>query len=109
MSSLISLSKLFDIQGFCALKSKTLIMFSSPGYAPCKILEPIIEKIAAKYPEEIGFAHVESTNENAEVYSFFNIVSAPTIILFDRTEPVAFKNGFRSEADLMGWLAEKLV
>jgi len=53
MSSLLSLRKLADIQTYCASKQITLVLFSSPGCAPCKILHPIIEKVALKYPENL--------------------------------------------------------
>ena len=109
MSSLLSLRKLADIQNYGTSKQMTLVLFSSPGCAPCKILHPIIERVAQKYPENIGFLYVEFEDDNPGVFEYFNISGVPSIILFRGVEPIAFQNGFRSEASVIDWLADKLV
>jgi len=109
MSYLQSLSKLQEIQSTLSVKSKTLILFSAPGCAPCKVLHPIIEKVAMKYPDDIGFLYVESDDTNGDTFNYYNISGVPTIILFRGTDAIAFRNGFRSEGEVIEWLAEKLV
>jgi thiol-disulfide isomerase/thioredoxin len=109
MSSLLSLSKLSEIQSFCAKKEMTLVMFSSPGGQPCNILHPIIEKVALKYPESIGFLYIESNDDNSDAFNFYNISGVPTMILFLGTDPIAFQNGFKSEVAVIDWLTERLI
>jgi thiol-disulfide isomerase/thioredoxin len=64
MSSLLSLFNLAEIQNLCAAKEMILVLYSSPGCIPCKVLHPIIEKVALKYPDNIGFVYVESNEYN---------------------------------------------
>jgi|APHig6443717817_1056837.scaffolds.fasta_scaffold276608_2 thiol-disulfide isomerase/thioredoxin len=109
MSSLLSLSSLPELQNFCDSRHSTLVMFSSPECAPCKLLKLLLEKAARKYPaDEIGFVHIELNENNRELANFYNVASVPMIIFFNQITPVAYKTGFKSETDVVDWLSERI-
>ena len=68
----------------------TLVLFSSPGCAPCKILHPIIEKVALKYPENIGFLYVEFEDYNPGVFKFVNTLKISPLLVLKGNEPHGF-------------------
>lgn len=109
MSSLLSLSKLSDIQSYLNTMPITLAMFSSPECKPCKILEPIIASAAAKYPGDFGFLHVESQDDDTETFDFYGVSSVPMLVLFRFNNPVEYHAGFKRKEEVIQWLSERMV
>jgi thioredoxin 1 len=59
---------------------KTIIVdFWAPTCAPCKLMEPGLEKIAATYPENVKVLKV-NVNENPLTSSRFFVRSLPTLL-----------------------------
>jgi thiol-disulfide isomerase/thioredoxin len=87
----------------------SLVMFSSPECKPCKVLEPIIVSAAAKYPNDIGFLHVEANDNNQEVFNFYSVSTVPTLIRFNFNYPVEYHCGFKNREEIVEWLSGKLV
>jgi thioredoxin 1 len=52
---------------------------------PCKMVGPILEQLAADYKDKIKVAKI-NVDEQGEIASRYNIVSIPTIMLFDKGE-----------------------
>jgi thioredoxin 1 len=109
MSSLLSLSKLTDIQSYLNIHPMTLAMFSSPDCKPCKVLEPIISSAAAKYPDDFGFLHVEALEGNTEAFDFYSVSTVPTLILFKFNNPLEYHTGFKSKDEVIEWLSGRMV
>lgn len=53
---------------------------------PCKMLGPVLEKMAHDYAGKIKVAKI-NVDEHGELATQFNIVSIPTIILFHKGQP----------------------
>lgn len=53
---------------------------------PCKMVGPVLEKMAEEYDGKLKIAKI-NVDEQGELASSYNIVSIPTIILFHKGEP----------------------
>ena len=67
--------------------------------APCKIVNPIVSRLASKYNGKVAFGKL-NVDENQEVASRFGIMSIPTFLVF--------KNGEKVDS-IIGALPEKVL
>lgn len=76
-----------------------LVDFWSPTCGPCRLLAPVVAKLAA---ENEGKAVVLKCNvfENMELAASLNISAVPTIIVFKNKEVVARLTGVQKQAKL---------
>ncbi len=77
-----------------------LLEFSAPWCAPCKRLEPIIEQIAQEWVGRLMAAKI-NVDENASLAMQFQVMSLPTLILFDKGVEVTRVMGLQSREKLM--------
>ena len=59
----------------------TLVDFWAPWCGPCKMLEPVIEKLSEEYKGKINIVKL-NTDENKETPGKYGIQGIPTMILF---------------------------
>jgi thioredoxin 1 len=78
-----------------------LVDFWAPWCRPCKALEPIL----AELPLEVARVNVD---EEAGIASRYEVLSIPTVILFEGGEPRGSVVGVRPRAHFEQWLAEVL-
>lgn len=74
---------------------------------PCKSMDPIIEKLAAKYAGKIVFGKI-NVDEEMNLSSNYEIFSIPTFMIFKKGQPMDAKIGAVSEASLDQFLARAL-
>jgi thioredoxin 1 len=93
------MSKSVDLQEIefeeAVLKSKTpvLVDFWAPRCAPCRMVEPVVDQLAAEYEGKVAFYKV-NRDENIGVAMRYNIMSIPTVMIFKDGRPYSSHTGF---------------
>ncbi|HLW78464.1 MAG TPA: thioredoxin [Terriglobia bacterium] len=88
-----------DWQSIEASAKPVLVDFWANWCAPCRMLAPTFEKLAARYGNEITFAKVD-VDELPELAGKLGIRSIPTLLLFERGKVVEQIVGARCYDDL---------
>lgn len=78
-----------------------LVDFSAEWCPPCKMLKPVLERIALEYGEKMDFYGVDTDN-NIELSQKFSISGVPTMIIFKDGKEVTKLVGFRDYDTLKG-------
>jgi len=81
--------------------------FWAPWCVPCKMMEPVLEKIAGNHGEKIRIVKI-NVDEEPDLAARYNIVSIPSLLVFDRGEKVDMQVGAVSEAVLDEFLQKYL-
>ncbi len=76
-----------------------VVDFYAPWCGPCKMLSPVIEKLAAEYNGKAKFVKV-NVDESAALATTYNISGVPTLILFNNGKIADTTVGFSSEGSL---------
>lgn len=83
-----------------------MVEFGATGCVPCDMMQPIMESLRKKYPEQLNvvFVHV---GENQVLGARFGIRSIPVQVFFDRQGREVFRHqGFYPEKEIQEKLAE---
>ncbi|KAA6186281.1 thioredoxin TrxA [Thiohalocapsa marina] len=67
--------------------------------APCKMIAPVLEEIAAEYAGRLRIAKID-IDQNRAVTERYNVRGIPTLILFKNGEAEAIKVGAVSKSQL---------
>jgi thioredoxin 1 len=84
-----------------------LVDFWATWCGPCKMVAPVLEEIAAEHPDKITVAKLD-IDANPTVARDYQIMSIPTMILFQGGKPVKQIVGAKPKAALLDDLAEVL-
>jgi thioredoxin len=74
-----------------------IVDFWAPWCGPCRVVSPIIDDLADQHGERVKFLKM-NLDENLQTQSRYNILSIPTVILFERGEPQETIIGARSKS-----------
>ena len=85
-----------------------LVDFWAPWCGPCRMVAPVLEKIAARYEGRVTVAKL-NVDENPETSLTYGIRSIPTIALFIGGEPVDGVMGAAPESLFAQLLDKHLV
>ncbi len=66
---------------------------------PCKIMEPVVDKLASKYSNRMLFGKV-NVDEEMNISSRYQVFSIPTFMVFKNGEPMDAVIGAVGEASL---------
>ena len=80
-------------------KGKVLVDFFATWCGPCKMLSPILEKVAAEH-EDLTVLKVD-VDEVGDVAAQYGIRSIPTLILFEDGKAVDMKLGYMPEESVL--------
>lgn len=80
-----------------------LVDFHANWCGPCRMLAPILEKVATEVKGKASIAKVD-IDEAQGVADTHQITSVPTMILFKNGKEVNRLVGLRSEADIKGFI-----
>ena len=84
-----------------------LVDFWAEWCGPCKMIAPILEEIAAEQDEHLQIAKL-NVDEAADVARRFEVMSIPTLILFENGVPAKRIVGAKSKDALLDDLSEFL-
>jgi len=85
-----------------------LVDFWAEWCGPCRMVAPILEEIAAEYPDKITIAKL-NVDENQQTAVQYEVMSIPTIIVFKNGRPTATRIvGARPKHSLVADLADYL-
>ena len=89
----------------------TVASFGSDGCAPCKLMEPVLEKLDKEFEGRVAIRYLNLT-QYPELAGYFKITSVPTQIFYDHTgKEIGWHAGFIDEGSIReaidGMLAEQ--
>ena len=85
-----------------------LVDFWATWCGPCKMVAPVLEEIAAEHGEKLTIAKVD-IDANPSIARDYQIMSVPTLILFQGGRPVKQIVGAKPKAALLNDLQDVLA
>lgn len=85
----------------------TLVDFWATWCAPCRMIAPVLEEIAAENEGKLTIAKLD-VDSNPGIAANYGIQSIPTLILFKDGKPVERLVGFMNKKKLMDKIAPHL-
>ena len=86
-----------------------VVDFWAPWCGPCRVVSPILDDLASQHGERVAFVKL-NVDDNPATASRYNVLSIPTVILFEDGEPQETVIGARSknhyESAWQRWLSE---
>ncbi|HVP21049.1 MAG TPA: thioredoxin [Anaerolineaceae bacterium] len=71
-----------------------LVEFGATWCAPCKMLEPVLDQLAAEWQGKIRMVKID-VDQAANLAIQFQVMSVPTLILFAQSQPKERLIGFQ--------------
>ncbi|WP_199428835.1 thioredoxin [Qaidamihabitans albus] len=84
-----------------------LVDFWATWCGPCKMVAPVLEEIAAEHKDKLTVAKLD-VDENPNTSRDYQVMSIPTLILFQGGKPVKQIVGAKPKAALLSDLSEVL-
>jgi thioredoxin 1 len=85
-----------------------LVDFWAEWCGPCKLIAPVLEEMAAELGDQLTITKL-NVDENAEIAMRFNVMSIPTLLLFDGGDVKRKIVGAKGKSALMQELDEFLA
>ena len=105
--STITLSATTFDEEISSASTPILVDFWAEWCGPCKLIAPILDEIASEQEGKLTVAKL-NVDDAPDVARRFQVMSIPTMILFNHGEPAKRVVGAKPKAALIGELAEYL-
>jgi|TARA_Y100000782_G_scaffold19779_1_gene20746 thioredoxin 1 len=105
--AIVNLSEATFDEEVGASSEPVLVDFWAEWCGPCKMIAPILEEIAAEQAGSIRIAKV-NVDKAPDLARRFEVMSIPTLILFDNGVPAKRMVGAKGKPQLLEELAEYL-
>lgn len=99
-------SKNFDSE-VTKSKAPVVVDFWATWCGPCRVFSPIIEEVSKAYGDKVKFGKLD-TDENSDIASRYNIMSIPSVLLFENGEVKAMSVGALPKEMLKKWIDKNL-
>ncbi|WP_422343888.1 thioredoxin TrxA [Parasphingorhabdus sp.] len=84
-----------------------LVDFWAEWCGPCKMIGPALEEISDELGEQVTIAKL-NIDDSPDAPGKYGVRGIPTMILFNKGEPVETKVGAAPKSQLKSWLEESL-
>ena len=84
-----------------------LVDFWAEWCGPCRVFSPIIDDVSKDYEGRVKFFKL-NTDENSDIAVKYNIMSIPTVLLFEKGEVKAMSVGALPKESLKKWLDKNI-
>ena len=105
--AIITLTKETFKQQISEVDKPVIVDFWAPWCAPCRMMGPVIEQLAAEYDGKAKVGKV-NVDEETGLAQQFQVMSIPTIVLMKNGKVINQLIGVRSKAELESLLSSNL-
>ncbi|UQS85740.1 thioredoxin [Apilactobacillus apisilvae] len=85
----------------------TVIDFWAPWCNPCKMMEPVMNKMEEQFSEDIHFGQI-NVDGNEDIAESYKVMGLPSIVLFKNGKAVEKVTGLYSSEKMAHYLNRKL-
>lgn len=85
-----------------------LVDFWAPWCGPCRMISPVLERMAARYAGRLKLVKV-NVDENPQLASRYDARSIPLLVLIEHGREVDRQVGAARESQLIGWVKPRLA
>lgn len=107
MTALAPLAQ-FDFESKVLQAEKpVLVEFGAEWCGPCRLLEPVLEELAAEYGDQVDFYTVD-VDQSPQLAMQYSVMGVPTVMLFQEGKLVERMTGYRPRKALEKLFLAKL-